>query len=161
MNNIIFIGESIPYTKLQQSGFVETLISKMENGEVNPVEAVIKAKALYETISLFLKDNRTNEFVLSEFSKYGKGEVPSFAGATIQIRETGVKYDYMNCGDPEYTSLLKQEQEISEARKKREKYLSTIKKSKTELDEETGEIYVLKPPIRSGKTSFVVIFKKE
>lgn len=155
------IGEKIPFTKAQQSGFVELLVAQIEDGEISPVEAVVKAKALYETIGAFLKDDRTNEYVLKECDKYGKGEFPSFSGATIQVRETGVKYDYMNCGDPEYTNLLKQEQEISSARKKREKYLSAITKTKTEINEETGEIYTLNPPVRTGKVSYVITFKKE
>lgn len=152
---LIQITETIPFTKVQQSDFVESLVAQIEDGEVNPVEAVVKAKALYEMLDSFLKDNRTKEYVLNECDKYNKGETPSFAG------ETGVKYDYMNCGDPEYTSLLKQEQEISDARKKREKYLSAITSPKTETNEETGEIYTLNPPVRTASPSFIITFRKE
>ena len=158
---LIQITETIPFTKVQQSDFVESLVAQIEDGEVNPVEAVVKAKALYEMLDSFLKDNRTKEYVLNECDKYNKGETPSFAGATVQVRETGVKYDYMNCGDPEYTSLLKQEQEISDARKKREKYLSAITSPKTEINKKTGEIYTLKPPVRTASPSFIITFRKE
>lgn len=155
------ITEAVPFTRAQQSDLVESLIAQMENGEINPVEAVVKAKALNETLNAFLKDDRTNEYVLNECDKYGKGETPSFAGATVSVRATGVKYDYMNCGDPEYANLLKQEQEISKARKEREKYLSAITKPKTEFNGETGEIYTLNPPARTAKDSFIITFKKE
>lgn len=160
-SRLIQITETIPFTKVQQSDFVESLVAQIEDGEVNPVEAVVKAKALNETLNAFLKDDRTNEYVLNECDKYNKSETPSFAGATVQVRETGVKYDYMNCGDPEYTSLLKQMQEISDALKKREKYLSAITSPKTEINEETGEIYTLKPPVRTAKDSFIITFKEE
>lgn len=158
---LIQITETIPFTKVQQSDFVESLISQIENGEINPVEAVVKAKALNETLKAFLKDERVNEYVLNECDKYGKGETPSFAGATVSVRPTGTKYDYMNCGDPEYANILKQEQEISKARKEREKYLSAITKPKTEFNGETGEIYTLNPPVKTAKDSFIITFKKE
>ena len=153
--------KEIPCTRSGQAELAEAMVRQVTDGEIAPSEAVVKAKALYEAIGMFLKDDRVTEIVLDECDRYAKGECPTFAGARVQTRETGVRWDYMNCGDPEYAEILKREQEISELRKKREKYLSGITRPKTELNEETGEVFTLNPPARSGKTSFVITYRKD
>lgn len=151
----------IPATRLQQQTMTEAFVSQVTNGDINPVEAVIQMKSLLETINAFLKDERVKEAVLNECENYGKGEYPSFRGAVLQVKETAVKYDFLACGDPVYTNLLTTEQEVSDSRKEREKYLRSITKPKSEIDEETGEVYTLLPPPRQSTTSYAITFKKE
>lgn len=159
--NTLELMSKVPATKSEQMNLAETFIRRMEEGEVSPVEAVVQMKSLAEAIGLFLKDERVKNAVLAECEKYGKGERPSFRGATVQVKETGVKYDFMACGDPVYTDLATREAEIADERKAREKFLRTLTKPKTELDEETGEVYNLLPPVRQSTTTFAITFKNE
>lgn len=159
--NLPFVYADIPATKSGQHDLAEQLIGIIENGEVNPLEAVVLMKSLSEVINTFLKDERVKDAVISECARYGKGEYPSFRGATVQIKESGVKYDFMACGDPLWTSCVTHEQEAAEARKAREKYLRSITKPKSELDEDTGEIFTLNPPARQSTTTYAILFKNE
>ena len=93
-------------------------------------------------------------------AKYGKGEIPTSSGASFQVKETGVKYDFSQCNDPVWNNLKEQADRINEQLKEREKYLKVIKNPKTEIDEETGEVYTIIPPTRTSTTSYTVTFKK-
>lgn len=159
--NLPFVAANIPATKSGQRDLAEQLVGTIENGDVNPLEAVVLMKSLSEVINTFLKDDRVKDAVLAECGRYGKGEHPAFRGATVQVKESGVKYDFMACGDPLWTACVAHEQEAAEARKEREKYLRGITKPKSELDEETGEVFTLNPPARQSTTTYAVLFKNE
>ena len=89
MSNDLKIN-NIPSTKQEQTELACMFVQKVIDGDVNPIDAVIQMKSLSETISTFLKDSDVREAVLNEVGKYGKGEIPSFRGALIQVKETGV-----------------------------------------------------------------------
>lgn len=159
MNEQLII-KTIPANKTEQKALASHLAESVLNGDINPVDAVVQAKSLSETINAFLKDTAIIESVINECEKYGKGETPSFKGATIQVRETGVKYDYSVCHDPEWDELNAQLQDIKESMKVREAYLHAIGKPKTEVDEQTGEVYTLYPAVRTSTTTYAITFKK-
>lgn len=149
-----------PTNKTEQSVMAARFAKSIENGEVSPLEAVAKMKSLQEVIALFLKDESVSNAVITEVEKYGKGETPSSNGATFQVKEVGVKYDFSECGDIVWNRLKEQADKINEELKNREKYLKTIKQSKTEIDEESGEIYTILPPVKTSTTSYTITFKK-
>lgn len=149
-----------PTNKNEQSIMAARFAQAIADGEVSPLDAVAKMKSLQEVITLFLKDEAVSNAVITEVEKYGRGETPSANGATFQVKETGVKYDFSVCGDIVWNSLKEQADKINEALKDREKYLKTIKQSKTEIDEESGEIYTILPPVKTSTTSYTVTFKK-
>lgn len=159
MKEIEIFG-NIPVIKAGQKTLVERMKDALVEGEVDPIESIVKAKSLYEVLSVFLKDEDVKECVEKECDKYGKGESPNYCGAVVQIKEAGVKWDYKNCEDPLYDSLSLQMEELKQQMKQRETYLKTITSSKTEIDEETGEIYTIFPPVRTASTSYSVTFKK-
>lgn len=159
MKEITLFGK-VPVTKTGQNELRELMKNSLADGEVNPIEAVVKAKSMYEVLSSFLKDDDVKELVVNECEKYGKGETPSFAGAKVQVKETGVKWDYTDCGDPVYDSLALQMEELKRLMKEREAYLKTITVRKTEVDEETGEIYTVLPPVRTAGTSYSITYTK-
>lgn len=159
MKEITLFGE-IPVTRTGQKELVDIMKKGLADGETNPIEAVVKAKSMYEVLSSFLKDDDVKELVVNECEKYGKGETPSFAGAKVQVKETGVKWDYTDCGDPVYDSLSIQMEELKQRMKQRESYLKTITERKTEIDEATGEIYTILPPVRTATTSYSITYNK-
>lgn len=159
MSNDLKIN-NIPSTKQEQTELACMFVQKVIDGDVNPIDAVIQMKSLSETISTFLKDSDVREAVLNEVGKYGKGEIPSFHGALIQVKETGVKYDFTGCGDPVWERLNEEKNDIDMRLKERESFLRTIKEQKTDIDEETGEIITLYAPSKSSTTSYSITFKK-
>lgn len=156
-----FVASRIPATKSAQAELAEALVAAVQDGDINPIDAVVQMKSIAESINAFLKDDRIREAVLSECAKYGKGETPAFRGAKVQQKESGVSFDYMACADPVWTDLMAREQEIAAERKAREKFLQTITKPKAEVDEATGEVYTLMPPARRSTTTFAITFRKD
>lgn len=148
----------IPASKEEQAVLSSAMINSVLDGEIDPIKAVVQAKSLVETLTLFLKDKGVNELVLREVEKYGKQT--SKDGATIAIKEVGSKWDYSECGDPIYNSLSAKKAEIEEKLKEREALLKATREPRTEVDEETGEVYTVNPPSKSSTTSYTITFQK-
>ena len=147
----------IPASKEEQAVLSSAMINSVLDGEIDPIKAVVQAKSLVETLTLFLKDKGVNDLVLLEVEKYGKQT--SKDGATIAIKEVGSKRDYSECGDPIYNRLSAKKAEIEEKLKEREALLKATKEPRTEVDEETGEVYTVNPPSKSSTTSYAITFK--
>ena len=148
----------IPASKEEQAVLSIAMINSVLDGEIDPIKAVVQAKSLVETLTLFLKDKGVNDLVLREVEKYGKQT--SKDGATIAIKEVGSKWDYSECGDPIYNRLSSQKAEIEEKLKEREDLLKATREPRTEVDEETGEVYTVNPPSKSSTTSYTITFQK-
>ena len=147
----------IPASKEEQAVLSSAMINSVLDGEIDPIKAVVQAKSLVETLTLFLKDKGVNDLVLLEVEKYGKQT--SKDGATIAIKEVGSKWDYSECGDPIYNRLSSQKAEIEEKLKEREVLFKATREPRTEVDEETGEVYTVNPPSKSSTTSYAITFK--
>lgn len=151
----------IPTTKSEQEQLASLFAQKVLDGEISAMEAVIQMKSISESISIFLKNNDVRDAVIRETEKYEKGETPSYKGAVVQVKETSVKYDFTGCNDSVWDKLNKEKKEVDEKIKQRESFLKLVNGSKTEIDEETGEIYTILPPARSSTTSYSITFKKQ
>jgi hypothetical protein len=73
-------------------------------------------------------------------------------GFTYMKKEAGAKYDFSNCNHPKWIELSQKENEIKEQKKEIETTLKTIKAPMTIVDNETGDIISVNPPIKSSKT---------
>jgi len=72
---------------------------------------------------------------------------------------TGVKYDFTNCNDNVWDDLNATVERGKELLKERETFLKSITKKLTVVDEETGDISEINPPIKSGKMGFTLTIK--
>jgi len=125
-----------------------------ENSEGYEMELYIFAKKL-EMLSKMLQE-LSNETALNEAEKL-KGEI--MYGYEINVRETGVKYDYSKCNYAPYNSLISQKKQIESDQKTMEALLKAISKPTEIADSETGEILTVQPPIRTAGTSIVLTIK--
>lgn len=160
MKEINLLGKDIPLTKSAQAGLGGALKNHLLEGDMNPVEAVVKAKSLHAILDAFLKDEEVKECVINECDKYGKGETPSFGGAVVQVKNTGTKYDYTDCGDPVHERLREEMESLKARMKAREKELMSLSGPRTVVDDETGEVYTVKPPVKTASLSYSITFKK-
>lgn len=125
-----------------------------ENSEGYEMELYIFAKKL-ETLSKLLQE-LSQETAINEAEKL-KGEI--MFGYEINVRETGVKYDYSKCNYAPYNNLISQKKQIESEQKTMEALLKAISKPTEIADSETGEILTVKPPIRTAGTSIVLTHK--
>lgn len=127
------------------------------SGEINPLEAWRNMTAFAKAIDDIKKDQQVKDYALLELSKYGKET--QLYGCKMEQKETGVKYDYSECGDDELIRLIHRRSEIDEQIKERQNMLKGIKPTTSLLDENTGQVF--KAPIRTSTTTIQVTFNKK
>lgn len=152
------IIDEYPITRAKQQEWAKNIMQPLFDGEVDPIEFITKVKGLQAALVEVEKDKEVKETVVREITKYGKQA--SWNGATLTLRETGVKYDYSVCNDPVYNNLLQQKEALEKQLKEREQFLKSVHAGTTILDEETGEVYQLIPAVRMATESYAITFRK-
>lgn len=153
------IGRAVPFTKENQKATAQTLVTKVVEGEADPIQVFSTVKALVECLTIFLKDKDVVDSTIAACERYGKTGA-LYNGANLCVAEVGVKYDYSACNDPEWDDLSKQRAELDAKIKARETFLRGIPREATIINEDTGEITKVVPPIKTSSTSVKVTFAK-
>ena len=144
--------------KEERSYFVRDVINRITEGNEDPEKVLITLKCMEEIIKAITSNKDFKDAVITEATKYGKRH--ERFNATLDIRETGVRYDYSKCGDLELLSLYTQLDAINEQIKKREAFIKTIPIEGLEvLQSETGEIITIYPPSKTSTTTVAVTLK--
>lgn len=139
--------------KVAAAETAQSIIAAIENGDINALNLKIKIKAIenvIETIKPIL-DREARSLAELEGAK-------SFSrlGSTVKLQETGVKYDYSLCQDPYHKYLTEKFDEAKANKDKREKFLKSLDKPETIVDEHSGEIVTIYPPIKRSTSSVVI-----
>jgi Fe-S cluster assembly iron-binding protein IscA len=155
MNQELSIGITLP-TKEVISEVSMNIIDKIRNGEMNPLESVVKLAAV-EKVCEMIRDG-ISEQVLRELDKENGKTV--LLGAKIDRKEVGVKWSYENDA---WKSFKAVEDKAVEKRKAVEKIAQNVPDG-TELnytDTDTGETFLITRGTKTSKTGFAVILGKE
>jgi len=158
MNNDLTTFDDIA-NNISVSEYSNTIIDKLNNGEIDAVSLAIKIKYFEEIFDNLKNDLR--DAVITELNKYNKNEIVSKFNAEIKIKEAGVKYDFSNCNDSELNTINAEIDRLTVLRKDREKFLKTINGSITTVDEKTGEVITLFCPIKSSSTTYMINLKNK
>jgi hypothetical protein len=151
--NILSLFET---TKEQRKSFVDDLITKLDNGEVDPLKVHLQLKAMEEIVKICTADENYKATLISAASHHGKKFM--MFNAEFMTKEVGVKYDYSRCGDDELTILLVQSDELNAKIKQRQDFLKTV--PITGIDIRQGdELVTVYPPSKSSTTSVTVTLK--
>lgn len=150
--------DEYPLTRSKQQEWAAGIMQPLLDGEVDPIEFITKIKGLQSALAEVEKNKAVKDLVIREIGKHGKSA--SWNGATITLREAGVKYDYSVCNDPVYHKLMQQKEELDKQLKEREQFLKSVPQGTTILDEETGEVYQLAPAVRMASESYAISFGK-
>lgn len=127
--------------------FSKQLIESVQNGEVNALELKATFKAMESIIEKVNEATKENQ--LREAEKYPEKTFSLF-GCTIEKAEVGVKYDYSICGDPIYNQRVKILEEAEKQLKERADFLKALKEPLTLVDDESGEVATVRPPLKKG-----------
>jgi len=155
MNQELAIGITLP-TKEVISEVSMNIIDKIRNGEMNPLEAVVKLAAV-EKVCEMIREG-ISEQVLTELGKEN-GKAVLF-GAKIDRKEVGVKWAYNNEAWKAFKAV---EDKAVEKRKAVEKIAQNVPEG-SELsytDTDTGEIFSITRGTKTSKTGFAVILAKD
>ncbi len=133
----------LPSTKEQIQIFADKLMNELDNGETDALQ-LLKVQKAFDKVFDKIKD-KLREASIEAAEKYGKGKF-GLNGAEYEVKEMGVKYNYEHCGDPKWKRL-------KEDLKDRETLLKSLKESMAMVDEETGEVITIYPPLKSSTTT--------
>lgn len=131
MDTTLSVINLMPSNKAQIEVFKNTLKSEILAADKNPLPILVQLKMAEKTISDILKDDDIDNHFLNEFLLYDKNEKVIVSGATLTVSETGVKYNFADCGDAVYDDLIKESEALKEKIKERENYLKNIPKEGT------------------------------
>ncbi|MCK9220262.1 MAG: hypothetical protein M0P47_09465 [Bacteroidales bacterium] len=133
---------NLPFTKVEQRDFADQAIEEILSGNVDPLQADLRLKAMEEVITQIRKDDRVKKSIIDEAEKYGKKF--DLQGCSITVSGKTTK-DFSGCDkvlDELYVNLEQLKQQI----KARE---ATVAAGS---DPATGEIF---PPAKTSTTRFL------
>jgi len=135
-------------TKQSLNEWAAAMVSLIEDGELNPLEAHAKAKAIVAALTDVIKS--TEDLAQDEAAKYGSKTFEAF-GAQVTLKEGAVTPDYAQ--DPIWVQM-------KETLKSREDLLKTAMKTKDAaiIDTYTGEVIPVVQP-KYAKSSISIQFK--
>lgn len=136
--------------------FSKQLIDQVKNGEVNPLELKAAFKAMAKIIESV--DEATKGHQITEASKYNEQRFTAF-GAEIEKCEVGVSYDYSICGDPVYNQRAAILEEAKRQLDERAAFLKALKEPLTVVDDESGEVATVRPPLKKSTEGLKFTFK--
>lgn len=108
-------------------------------------------EALEQSIKL------TNDDAMTEHMKHGKRA--EMFGAVVDSVETGVRYNYQETGDKLWQQLDELVQEYTDKKKNRETFLRSLTQPMNFVDDITGEMYTINPPIKTSSTTLKITIK--
>ena len=137
-------------SKSDIANIVKDVMYNVNEGYVDKLDSYIFAKKL-ETLA---KDLVKKLKPIAEETPINKG----FVKHNVAITEgnQGVSWDYSETGDIVLPELLKKQEEIKKEIENRHKFLQTITKPTPLIDPDSGEVYTVNPPIKSGSLGFTL-----
>lgn len=127
--------------------FSNQLITSVHNGDVNALEL----KAFLKTLEIIIEkvNDGTKANQLSEAEKYSEKKFNAY-GCEIEKAEVGTKYDYAVCGDPIYNHRIRIMEEAKSQLDERTMFLKALKEPMTIVDDESGEVATVRPPLKKS-----------
>jgi len=145
--------------KEQRQSFALDLVSKIENGEADPLKIHLQVKAMEDIIKLLNDNTIYKKAILDAAEKFPEKSF-TFMNAKIEKKEVGVKYDFSQCGDSRYQMYEQQMESAKTDLKNRSEFLKTVpEKGMQIVNELTGEVDTVYPPSKSSTTSIAVTLK--
>lgn len=141
--------------KSHVNALIESLTFNVSEGITNPLEFRVKAKMLIEALEQSIK--LTNDDAMTEHMKHGKRA--EMFGAVVDSVETGVRYNYDETGDRVWQQLDELVKEYTEKKKNREMFLRSLNQPMHFVDDITGEMYTINPPIKTSSTTLKITMK--
>lgn len=145
-------------TKTKVADFAAKLIQLNTDGHVDTLTALARLEFLAQIIDQVKTNYRTA--AVDELDLYGpeaKTGVTRY-GVTFKQKETAVKYDFSQTDV--WNGMENEIERIKTAQKALEAQLKGLAKPITILDELTGELNVMNPPIKSSKTTVEITLGK-
>ncbi len=154
-NQLISISN---FTKSGLSAIADNILQPILNGDVDALQIQRDVSAMEVVLKDLKSRTEFRDAVITEVERHGKAA--TFGGATMTVKETGVRYDFSGCGHPELDAINQKIEALSARKKSIEEMLKRLDGKMTIVDEATGEVCEVWPPAKSSTTTVAVSFKK-
>lgn len=125
----------------------------IDNGDVNDLKMYLWLKSAIEYMSVFM--NTIHDSAMKEFDLYSEKEVLVY-GRKVSKFEAGSKYDFSKCGHPDIQKWEKVLKKNKDHLDQLYKEIQILKDKKSFFDEESGEVFVVTPPIKTSTTKLKI-----
>lgn len=143
------------YSKARTAHLAHSIVESARDGDL--IESAAQLKCL--GVAVKAAQDMLREDFIEEVSKHGKEALKH--GAKFLIKESGVRYSFDQCGDPEWNKLKVIADEAINDLKAREKMLKSFTKPMTAVDEDSGEVVTIYPPQKRSTTIVEVTLAKD
>lgn len=143
----------INHSKEQIIHAAQIAAQSVQDGECDAIDALIftkKGAELFKEMDARIRPLAESKSLGKEYSKFGVKIVEAM---------TGVKYDFTVCSDTIWDNLNAEIESLKEKIKERETFLKSVTKKMTIVDEDSGEVVEIHPPVKSGKLGFTLTIK--
>jgi hypothetical protein len=135
----------MPSTGDQVNSFAQGIIRAVKDGEENPLNVMLQIRAMSKAFEVIKE--KINENVITEADKY-PGTTFTYRGVELAKGDVKTEYDYETSGDTIWEQR-KADFDAAKARlSERESFLKGLKEPMTIVDELTGEIVTIRPPVK-------------
>lgn len=143
--------QSLEWTKTNIENTANAILSSVKDDGMNPLKLLVQLKAMQKVIEKV--SDELNDLALDEAEKYGKNE--KVFGATINIRESGVRYSFDHSA--KWCMLTQELKNIKEKIKQVEDGLKSASEGNPYFDDCSGEL-IYTPAPKASKTTIAVTF---
>ena len=143
----------MPSKATEVATFSKQLIQSVKSGDANPLEVLVMLRSL-ELVSELVREEIEGN-VLTEAEKNPEKKFNAF-GAIVERCEVGTKYNYATSKDTVYERLQVDADTAKRKLDERTAFLRGLKDPMTVVDEMTGEIVTITPPLKRSKSGVKV-----
>lgn len=160
MNDITTTGilGLLDTTKAQRATFVSDIISRIEEGQADPIRVKLQVKKMAELCKAIEDNPRFKELLMDEAVKHGK--TFDMYEAKFEVRNLPAKYDYSTCNDAEWSRITASIEALTTIREDRETFLKSLPAIGLETVTDDGEVVRLMPPVKGGSGETIAITLK-
>ena len=138
--------------------FADGILTALDQGEMTAMDVALRFKFFEDLIAATKEQLRP--LVVEELNNYHVGEDIVRYNGQFKVKEAGTRYDFTNCNDPEWNRLTEVITNFTNGLKAREKFLRTLTKPLTTVDEQTGEVVTINPPVKTSTTTYAISWRK-
>lgn len=148
-------GQQIELTKTNVQSFANQIVFEYKTGNKNPFDYLGELEFISQAIDKAKSEIR--ELLIDELHLYSD-KTKTKNGIQFKLKESGVKYDYTST--EKWNALNDEMEQMRSQIKDLETHLKSLKAKQTMVDESTGELIELFPPIKSSKTTIEITIPK-
>lgn len=148
-------GQQIELTKTNVQSFANQIVFEYKTGNKNPFDYLGELEFISQAIDKAKSEIR--ELLIDELHLYAD-KTKTKNGIQFKLKESGVKYDFTLT--EQWNELNSELEQMKSQMKDLETHLKSLKTKQTMVNESTGELIELFPPIKSSKTTIEITIPK-